>query len=148
MPKTILELDNSEAALSGPSSIYVATQKTGEDTAKKTTLLKINALFGVDSTSTASGEYSATLNANSGILSFTGEIPANDFVGFEINNSLITTTSLIGDVGIIFDQSIAVGKLVFGSYKRANGLLTLFVHNMGSDVSEPFQITFRILNPA
>lgn len=152
MGKTILELNASEAVITNPENYYFETHKQGDATSKKTVLTKITTYLATlfqekfNASNTATGEFNVTINAKSGIATFTGIVGADTVpTVFSMENNFITTSSIIR-----FDLSYAAGgdeMCAIAAYVPLNGSVDIFFTNYsGINAEQDKIVSFQILN--
>ena len=95
---------------------------------------------------TASGTTSVTINATSGVATFTESIPtSNEFTTFTINNSSVST-----GYKIFYSLEYNPNDAEFcniASYYCGSGVITFYVTNTsGQSADQPKVISFQILN--
>jgi hypothetical protein len=152
MGKTILDLGVSEATITDPSTYFIETQKTGETVTKQTVLTKLitylQTLFAekFDASNTSTGTTSVTINAKSGVATFTASVGADTSpTSFTINNTSITASSKINLNLSYFpsgDEMCAIS-----AYKASNGSVLIYFTNYSAvNADEPKIVSFQILN--
>lgn len=153
MGKTIIDLGNSEATITDPSQYYIETQKNGESVTKRTLLTKVitylQTLFApkFNAANTATGASSVTINARSGVATFTDAVLAGDNPkDFIVLNSLITTNSKV--IYSLYYEPNDTEVLHVLSYQCVNGqlLFRVFCLNGYGGANQNITISFQILN--
>lgn len=153
MGKTIIDLANSEAAITDPSQYYIETQKIGDSSTKRTLLTKLitylQAVFAPKfvATNTASGATTVTINAKSGVATFTQDVVANSTANYTITNSQVTVSSKIL-FSVDADFGGTAGLLNLMGYNCAAGAVDLYFHNpeLSNDFDVDINVSFQILN--
>lgn len=92
---------------------------------------------------TATGTTSVTINAKSGVATFTSIIPAGSGAIFIINNNQVTVNSLV----FFSIKNSSDGEPYISYYNTGSGTISIAVPNPSGDAtSDPLQIAFQILN--
>lgn len=152
MGKTIIDLANSEAAITDPSQYYIETQKIGDSSTKRTLLTKLitylQTVFAPKfvATNTASGTTSVTINATSGVATFTADVVQGvEYTAFTINNNLVTNDTLLRlDLSYVPNDT---ETCQISSYGCSSGVINIFMTNFsGVDATLQKSISFQILN--
>jgi hypothetical protein len=99
-----------------------------------------------NASNTATGSTIVTINAKSGVATFTAGVERGaNFTLFIISNSLITTSSIVR-VGLSYAPN-DTETCQISSYECNNGSISLFMTNFsGVDAQLPKVIDFQILN--
>lgn len=148
MGKTILELDTSEASITDDSVYYIATQKSSDTKAKKTVLTKIvTYLKGVfqskvNTDNVATGTTEVTINATSGVATFTEPIASTTRQLFIINNNKIEDGDVL-DISLSGDFGSTDGIIQLIGYKCGVGVIDIYVYNNSS--SDTFDVPVNIV---
>lgn len=94
---------------------------------------------------TATGGTSVTINAKSGVATFTSPISGNSISGFTINNNLVTTSTLLL-ISITTDYA-GDGTPYYLGYQSFSGNFIVDIENISSsDTNNPIIVAFQILN--
>lgn len=95
---------------------------------------------------TATGAISVTINATSGVATFTTVIPYENAVSLVINNTNITTDSIVQ----LSLKSDSTGAPTITKYSTSSGVLSINVLNVADGNGDPTDadliISFQILN--
>lgn len=97
---------------------------------------------------TASGTFSATLNATSGIVQYSGTVSGNDYAAFTLTNSFVSSSSVI----MFSIKSPSAGTGAQGlpyiqSYSISGSTVTIIVANSDSNATNSsFYLNFLIVS--
>lgn len=95
---------------------------------------------------TATGVSTVTINAKSGVATFTSTIIYNESLDFTINNNLVTDSSIIS----LNLKSQSTGSPTISKYSTTNGIISIRVLNAndsnGDNTDDNLIISFQILN--
>lgn len=100
-----------------------------------------------DATNTATGATSVTVNGMSGIAVFTQDIATETQQVFTINNSSITTSSVVR-LSMKYEQADSENPIICNYSTLNAGELTVVVYNQSPDfaVEGSMSISFEIIN--
>jgi len=97
-----------------------------------------------DANNTASGASSVTLNTTSGVAVFTSSIPVSDFLSFELNNTNISSTSILS-LDLAYNDE---GTPIIAYYSCSSNKVFITIANINpTDVTNGnLSVSFQILN--
>lgn len=153
-PKGILDLDTSPT-LTDIEDIYSAIRKVGDSEALKTSLLSIrnnfqsyfDTLYGVFVENSQTGNFSVTINENTGVCRYNGATNVGDIGEYTLSNNKISEHTILAYLNIKYDPINNGGEPQFISYQCSTGFAVFFIKNNGSSSLYDFELPFKILNP-
>lgn len=94
---------------------------------------------------TATSATSVTINAKSGVATFSGIILGNLYSTFTINNNLVTASSIVS-LHLKYNYS-GDGLPALMAYNTSSNVISVYVQNISPDqTTEQIEVAFQILN--